>query len=378
MDELVPGGLAGVATPWDRTDAGLRMEAAQRLATTAETVDRALDVLDRCRAHAVANPSSASLDEHVSTAPGLAAIEHTWPRLLPYLPRTMPTLRDVTGDGIAEARALAAGDGVRVPDIEPMRTFARGWLRAEVPTLARQASQWLSERLVDAPMPQARERYFRLLAALVPNLGESGNGLVTHLEMVGAMDAAAYLLCIARHPTTATTARETAREYLDVLERRAYPDGADLPAEVWAVRGRRLTAIRRLYVDEADGIPQDQMVELTFDEGPAIQLWAGYERTLRVESGRYDADPGESALTVPGAVQAVLLTGDVVACLVDDTGHEPLNSAVRRRLTDQRPILHEGSLTGLRLRFEGAVVDVRTIGDLILEISAETPNGSEG
>ncbi|TDD79606.1 hypothetical protein E1293_22945 [Actinomadura darangshiensis] len=378
MDELVPGALAGAAGPWDRTDAGERMEAARRLATTAETVERALDVLDRCLAHAAAHPHSAALHEQVLAMPELKAIEDAWPSLLKYLRRAMPTLRDVTDDGVAAALQLAAQDGADVPEPQPMRDFTRMWLRAEVPALARQASQWLSERLPGDPMPQARERYFRLLAALVPNLGDSGNGLVTHLEMVGGMDAAAYLLCVERHPATGPTARETARDYLDALERHAYPQGEDLPPEVWAVRGRRLSAVRRLYVDEAGGVPQDQMAELTFDDGRAIQLWAGYEQTLRVESGRYEVDDGESTLTVPGADQAVLLAEGVVACLADDTAGEPLNHAVGRRLTDPRPLLHGDALTGVRLRFESVVLDVRVTGDLVLQIGAEVPRGNEG
>ncbi|MEU8122741.1 hypothetical protein AB0C21_28860 [Spirillospora sp. NPDC049024] len=378
MDELVPGALAGAAAPWDRTDAGRRMEAARRLPTKAETVERALDILEGCLAHAAAHPHEADLDEQVLAVSELKVIEDTWPSLLKYLRRAMPTLREVTDEGVTTALELAVRDGADVPEPRAMREFTRIWMKAEVPVLARQASQWLSERLPGDPMPQARERYFQLLAALVPNLGDSGNGLVTHLEMVGGMDAAAYLLCVERHPATGATARETAREYLDNFERRAYPQGGDLPPEVWAVRGRRLSGVRRLYVDEAGAVPQDQMVELAFDDGQAIQVWAGYEQTLRVEPGRYEVDGGESALTVPGADQAVLLADGVVACLADDTGAEPLNHAVGRRLTDPRPLLRGDALTGLRLRFETVVLDIRVTGDLVLQIGAEVPHDNEG
>lgn len=285
----------------------------------------------------------------------------------------MPTLADVracTASSLRQDIALPQDAG-STPSPDALVELARAWMGGLLPTLARQVSDWLMEHVKHGGSAADRGRYFSLLAALVPDLGEDGNPLVTHLDLAAGLDAAAYLLCVERHPRTGETARRLAGEYLQDLERRAYPGGEHLPMEIWRMRGKRLARVRRGFVRRGGGPDEDQMLELTFQDGAAVRIWAGYDGLMRFEDGPFEPLPDDdpSRLDVADADEAQLLADDAVWCVRDASAQPGVAGAIGRTLTDfrLRDRWDEGHMI-MNLRFEAASVALAVIADLHLTI----------
>ncbi|GAA2830914.1 hypothetical protein [Nonomuraea rubra] len=369
MDEVVPDELKGIGPPWCLTDGLARMEAARALETTPGTIAQALDVLDRCRRWAAAHPHPLSMYDQVVLSRALAPMEDSWGRWRNRFEKLMPTLDDVRRAGVAaltEEGARAEPESEPGPSPEMIAEFVRVWMDELPPILAGQVSNWLRERLTSAGTRADRRRYFSLLAASVPNLGEYGNGMVTHLEMAGGLDAAAYLLGIQRDPRTGHTARRLAGEYLELMERHAYPGGEDLPEEIWRRRGKCLAGVWRGFVRQYGGPAEDQLLELLFLDGDTMQIWAGYEGRLRFEDGRSGEPYEECRLVDDDGEEGHLLAEGVIWYLRDE--RERAAAAVGRTLSDFRLSGGDGD-QGLELRFETGSVTLQMIADLQFTIT---------
>ncbi|PRX07865.1 UNVERIFIED_ORG: hypothetical protein CLV66_101446 [Actinomadura viridilutea] len=385
-DELAPEELRGISSPWCLTDATVRMIVAREQDTTTASVEQALDVLERCRRRAAAHPRPLDMTARVEQSALLAGMGEAWAEWLRPLETAMPTLDDIRVSNVAalvrraevevspQVKAVFPEEGVVAvprnrPSLDVLVELTRVWAEDLWPTLTRQVSGWLSERLRLGGSEDHRRRYFALLAAVVPDLGDYGDALVTHLELTGSMETAAYLLCIERHPRTAEAARRSAAACLRRLEQAAHPHGDDLPEEIWDRRGRRLSGVRTGFVRQHDGPPEEQMLELSFEDGTALQIWAGYEGRLRLEEGPHTPGSGESHSEVEGFTEAQLLTDDV-EWYFHDIGDDPrVADAIGRTLTDFRAFKGDDDREGLVLQFETVMVRLQTVDDLVFEMT---------